>query len=73
MGGTLRGSGDTRFVAVTMILTVGIFRPVCGFLMTFTLGMGLTGAWITIILDQSIRLTMLSVRFLRGKWLLAKL
>jgi len=69
MGGSLRGAGDTRFVALTMILTVGILRPAMGFLLTYPLGWGLTGAWIAIIVDQAARLAMLLTRFVRGKWI----
>ena len=67
MGGSLRGAGDTRFVAVTMLITVGIMRPLGGFLLTYPLGLGLTGAWLAIILDQAARLVMLFTRFVRGK------
>jgi Na+-driven multidrug efflux pump len=73
MGGSLRGAGDTRFVAITMILTVGIMRPLFGFLLTWPLGLGLTGAWLAIIADQAARLIMLFTRFHRGKWKEAKL
>jgi len=69
MGGSLRGAGDTRFVAMTMFITVAIMRPGMGFLLTYTLGWGLTGAWIAIILDQGARLVMLFTRFSRGKWI----
>lgn len=69
MGGSLRGAGDTRFVALTMIITVGIFRPLGGFLLTYPLGFGLTGAWFAIIIDQATRLAMLLTRFIRGKWI----
>ncbi|MCL1861995.1 MAG: MATE family efflux transporter, partial [Defluviitaleaceae bacterium] len=69
MGGSLRGAGDTRFVAVTMILTVGILRPAMGFLLTYPLGFGLVGAWFAVLLDQIARLAMLLTRFVRGKWI----
>jgi Na+-driven multidrug efflux pump len=51
-----------------MIITVGILRPLGGFLLTYPLGLGLTGAWLAIIIDQAARLTMLYTRFKRGKW-----
>ena len=73
MGGSLRGAGDTRFVALTMILTVGVLRPALGFLFTFPLGWGLMGAWVAIIFDQIARLIMLFTRFVRGRWIMAKL
>ena len=73
MGGSLRGSGDTRYVAVTMILSVGILRPVLAFILTWTLGFGIIGAWITVIFDQLARLVMLFTRFAVGKWLKVKI
>jgi Na+-driven multidrug efflux pump len=69
MGGSLRGAGDTRFVAITMILTVGIIRPFGGFLLAYPLGLGLTGAWFAVVIDQIARLSMLLVRFVRGRWI----
>ena len=69
MGGSLRGAGDTRFVALTMIITVGIMRPLGGFLLTYPLGLGLTGAWVAIFIDQVARLAMLLTRFMRGRWI----
>jgi len=73
MGGSLRGAGDTRYVAITMIVTVGLLRPLLGFLFTFPLGFGLAGAWVAIIFDQIARLVMLFTRFSSGRWINAKL
>lgn len=72
MGGSLRGAGDNRYVAITMLITVGVMRPLFGFLLAFPLGMGLRGAWIAIIIDQGARLALLLTRFIKGKWTLAK-
>jgi len=72
MAGSLRGAGDAGFVAVTMLICVGFLRPVLAFVMAFPLGMGLTGAWLAIIIDQGLRLIMLFTRFVRGKWMTAK-
>ncbi|MCL2285625.1 MAG: MATE family efflux transporter [Firmicutes bacterium] len=72
MGGSLRGAGDTRYVALTMLITVGVMRPLLGFLMVVPLGWGLTGAWIAMVFDQATRLIMLFTRFARGKWMTAK-
>jgi len=72
MGGSLRGAGDTRYVAITMMITVGVLRPFFGFLFAFPLGLGLAGAWITVIIDQMVRLAMLLTRFMKGKWTEAK-
>ncbi|MCL2571202.1 MAG: MATE family efflux transporter [Defluviitaleaceae bacterium] len=69
MAGSLRGAGDTKYVAFTMFITVGLIRPVMGFVLTYPMGWGLTGAWIAIILDQVVRLALLLTRFTRGRWI----
>ncbi|MDR0272270.1 MAG: MATE family efflux transporter [Clostridiales bacterium] len=69
MRGSLSGAGDTRFVALTMIITVGILRPLGGFILVYPLGLGLIGAWIAILIDQIVRMGMLHIRFARGKWI----
>jgi len=73
LAGSLRGSGDNRYVALTMLIAVGLMRPVLGFIFVFPLGLGLPGAWISMIFDQIARLIMLFTRFARGKWTQAKL
>ena len=73
MGGSLRGAGDTKYVALTMILSVGILRPLAGFIFAFPLGFGVVGAWIAIIFDQIARLAMLASRFMGGKWINSKI
>jgi Na+-driven multidrug efflux pump len=69
MAGSLRGAGDTRFVAFTMLLTVALIRPLASALLVFVFDMGLAGAWIAIAADQVARLVMLYTRFSRGKWI----
>ncbi|MCL2095397.1 MAG: MATE family efflux transporter [Oscillospiraceae bacterium] len=69
MAGSLRGAGDTRFVAITMLFTVAIMRPLCGYLFAVTFGWGLAGAWYAILVDQILRLYLLQKRFGGGKWI----
>jgi len=69
MAGSLRGAGDTKYVAFTMLITVALIRPITGFALTYPLGWGLAGAWIAIIIDQGVRLTLLLTRFTRGRWI----
>lgn len=73
MGGSLRGAGDTGYVALTMMLTVGLLRPLLAFVLVFPLQMGIIGAWVTVVFDQLARLAMLFSRFASGKWIKAKL
>jgi len=72
LGGSLRGAGDTRYVALTMLIAVGIMRPLLGFLFVVPFGFGLTGAWVAMIFDQGARLIMLFTRFASGKWMTAR-
>jgi len=72
IGGSLRGAGDNRYVALTMLIAVGFMRPFMGWLLALALGWGITGAWFAVFFDQTARLVMLFTRFVRGKWTTAK-
>jgi len=69
MAGTLRGAGDTRYVAQTMLITVTVMRPLVAFIFVYLIGWGLQGAWISIVFDQILRLFLLTRRFSRGGWM----
>lgn len=68
MGGSLRGAGDTKYVAGTMLVTVGMMRPFFGWLFVIVLNWGLPSAWAAMCLDMTVRLILLSRRFSSGKW-----
>ena len=67
-GGTLRGAGDTRFMAVVSLLTIGTLRPGLTFALMHFTSLGLYGAWIAVLTDQVIRAFFAGIRFYRGKW-----
>ncbi len=69
ISGCLRGAGDTRYVAVVMMLCVTLLRPVLAWTALFPLQLGLLGAWSASLVDMMIRLTFMYVRFARGKWM----
>lgn len=71
--GCLRGAGDTRAVAVVSFISVTVIRPLSGWLFVYPLGLGLTGAWLGLLLDQSMRFLLTLLRFKSGKWLSIKL
>jgi Na+-driven multidrug efflux pump len=73
MSGCLRGAGDTRFVAVSSLLSVGAVRPGLSWLLCYPLGFGLIGAWIGLFADQLLRLILNAARFKSGKWTEIKL
>ena len=72
-GGTLRGAGDTRFMAAVSLLTIGIMRPVLTFVLMHLTPLGLYGAWIAVLTDQIVRALFAGIRFYRGKWARIKL
>ncbi|MEG2074511.1 MAG: MATE family efflux transporter, partial [Angelakisella sp.] len=64
----LRSAGDTRYTAVTSMLSVGLLRPIAAWMLCYPMGFGLLGAWASYTLDQSLRFTLSWVRFRRGRW-----
>lgn len=68
--GALRGAGDVKFVAGLSLFSVTFLRPVLTYLFAYTLGLGLVGAWISVLFDQIARLLITRHRFLKAKWTL---
>jgi putative MATE family efflux protein len=66
--GCLRGAGDTVYVAIVSLISVAIVRPFLTWLLCFPLGLGLYGAWIGLLVDQTFRLIASYHRFSSGKW-----
>ncbi len=66
--GALRGAGDTKYVAFTSAICIGIIRPLTAYLFCYPIGLGLFGAWISLIIDQYMRLAFSIYRFKSGVW-----
>ncbi len=66
--GCLRGAGDSRYVALISLLGVTIVRPVSTYLFCYPFGFGVYGAWISLFLDQLIRVILAVRRFYGNKW-----
>lgn len=71
--GCLRGSGDTKYVAMVSLISVAIIRPGAGWIFIYGLQTGLWGAWIGLAIDQCIRLVLNFLRFRSGKWMNIKI
>ena len=69
ISGCLRGAGDTRYVAVVMMLCVTLIRPILAWTALYPLQLGLLGAWSASLIDMIIRLTFMYARFTKGKWM----
>lgn len=66
--GCLRGAGDTKFVALTSFISIGIIRPVLSWVLCTPLGLGLIGAWLGLLCDQLTRFILYLIRFKNGHW-----
>lgn len=66
--GILRGSGDTKFTAITSLISVVFVRPIAAYILCYPLGLGVVGAWIGMVIDQVVRLSLNSYRFSQKKW-----
>ncbi len=71
--GSLRGAGDTKFVANVMTSSIFILRIFGGWLLTHPLGMGLYGCWTALLADQLFRFVIFFPRVKKGKWMEIKL
>lgn len=65
----LRGARDTRFPLLASMAGIWIFRVILAGPFIYDFGWGLTGAWMTIVLDQTTRAAVVYARFKTGKWL----
>lgn len=65
----LRGARDTRFPLMASMAGIWIFRVLLAPHFIYTFGWGLTGAWMTIVLDQTTRAVVVYARFKSGRWL----
>ncbi|MBR5858887.1 MAG: MATE family efflux transporter [Clostridia bacterium] len=66
--GALRGAGDTKFVAFTSAISIGLIRPLTAYIFCYPVGLGLFGAWISLLIDQYMRLAFSMYRFMSGVW-----
>ena len=65
----LRGARDTKFPLMASMAGIWIFRVMLAGPFIYDFGWGLTGAWMTIVLDQTTRAVVVYTRFRTGRWL----
>lgn len=53
--GLLRGAGQIRYVAVYSLVSIALVRPALTWLLCYGMGLGLYGAWISLMVDQGTR------------------
>jgi len=65
---SLRGAGDTAYVAKQALVGLGIMRPLSSYFLAYVLGLGVVGAWLGILADQGVRSLLVYNRFAGGRW-----
>lgn len=65
----LRAAHDTVFPSVLAMVAMWGVRIGCGYVLAFSLGLGLDGIWIAMWMEWAVRTVVLAVRFFRKKWL----
>ncbi|MDE7326307.1 MAG: MATE family efflux transporter [Lachnospiraceae bacterium] len=68
LNGCLRGAGDSAFVAATSMVSIALIRPILTYLLCYPMGLGLSGAWFSLVVDQGFRFIAGFSRFSSGKW-----
>lgn len=73
LSGGLRGAGDTVSTLIVTMIGVLIIRLGVAYILINIVGIGLTGAWIAMLLDQVTRWMGITIRYRTGKWKTIKL
>lgn len=73
LSGSLRGAGDSKFVALCTLISLTFVRPFFAWIFCYPLGLGLVGAWIAMISDHVVRTSLNTYRCHGTKWLSIKL
>ena len=68
LSGGLRGAGDTISTLISTFVGVLLIRIILSYLFVMVMDMGLMGAWLSVLVDQSIRWVMIQIRFRTNKW-----
>ncbi len=71
--GALRAAGDGKFTMYTAVLSMWIMRVSAGYLLSITLGFGLAGLWLGMVLDWASRSIVFIIRLRGKKWYAKKL
>lgn len=66
--GAMQGAGDTRNTAILNLVFLVALRLVGAYFFAFTLGMGLWGIWLAIILDIIVRALVFFVYYQTNRW-----
>lgn len=64
----LRAANDVRFSMIVSVASMWLFRVICGVVFATTLGMGMFGTWVAMIVDWFVRSIFFVHRVRTGGW-----
>ena len=67
--GVLRGAGDTKYTARSALISIVFVRPIFSYFFVNILRYGIIGSWASMLIDQTLRMTLNNVRFVNLKWM----
>lgn len=65
----LRAAGDVKFIMVTSIITMWVFRIGLSYVIGGFMGLGVLGVWIAMTIDWAVRCVLNIWRLKSGKWM----
>ncbi|MGZ4161609.1 MAG: MATE family efflux transporter [Neobacillus sp.] len=73
MPSALRAAGDSNFTSIASLLSMWLLRVVLGYILGITLGFGIIGVWVAMIVEWGARGIIFIGRFKGKKWYAHKL
>ena len=64
----LRAAGDARFTMIVSSVSMVVFRMAFAWLLADTMGYGVIGVWLAMMIDWVCRVTCFVLRYRSGKW-----
>lgn len=64
----LRAANDVRFSMVVSVVSMWLFRVICGYVFATSLGLGMLGTWAAMIVDWAVRSVFFVWRVRSGGW-----
>ncbi|CAM3404650.1 MATE family efflux transporter [Marinicrinis lubricantis] len=69
----LRAAGDSKFTSITALITMWLIRVILGYILGVTLGYGIIGVWIAMVVEWGVRGILFAWRFKGDRWYRHKL
>ena len=73
MPSALRAAGDSKFTSIASLLSMWLLRVILGYILGITLGFGIIGVWVAMIVEWGVRGIIFGWRFKGKKWYAHKL